>query len=179
VGLAFHHGPSHAAGGHRWVPTPGTTRQWQLSATVDTNVDAQVIDSVGNGADVVAALHDKGRKVICYVNAGAAENFRPDYAAFPLRLRGRGNGWSGERWLDIRQRDVLLPIMAARFGDVARSSREVSRRDVGDRLGEGDREREWTGVGRRVRTRAVDRRDRAELRQGATLHIPVTLAVRK
>jgi hypothetical protein len=28
---------------------------------------------------------------------------------------GRGNGWKGERWLDIRRTDVLEPLMAARL----------------------------------------------------------------
>jgi hypothetical protein len=103
--------------GRRWVPAPGTTWQWQLSGVVDTTVDAQVydIDAVQNGADVVATLHAKGARVICYINAGAAEDFRPDHAAFPPQALGKNNGWPGEWWLDIRQRDVLRPIMAARF----------------------------------------------------------------
>jgi hypothetical protein len=28
---------------------------------------------------------------------------------------GKGNGWQGERWLDIRRTDVLEPLMAARI----------------------------------------------------------------
>lgn len=28
---------------------------------------------------------------------------------------GRGNGWEGERWLDIRRTDVLEPLMAERL----------------------------------------------------------------
>jgi hypothetical protein len=97
------------------------TWQWQLSKAVDVTVDAQVydIDGAGNSADVVRTLHAKGRRVICYVNAGAAEDFRADRGAFPPSLVGRGDGWPGERWLDIRRRDVLRPIMAARF-DVCR-----------------------------------------------------------
>ncbi len=54
-------------------------------------------------------------RVICYVNAGAWEDFRPDRDAFPAGVLGEGNGWEGERWLDIRQLDVLRPLMAARF----------------------------------------------------------------
>lgn len=110
-----------APDGPRWVPAPGTTWQWQLSGVVDTTVDAPVfdIDAMTNGGDVVRELHAKGRRVICYVNAGAAEDFRPDRAAFPAWVVGNGNGWPGERWLDIRQLEVLRPIMAARF-DVCR-----------------------------------------------------------
>jgi hypothetical protein len=101
----------------RWVPAPGTPWQWQLTTPVDTGVDVPVYDIDGheNPASVVAALHARGRHVICYVNAGAAETFRPDYGAFPPNLLGRTDGWKGERWLDIRQRDALRPIMAARF----------------------------------------------------------------
>jgi hypothetical protein len=105
----------------RWVPVPGTTWQWQLSGIVDTTVEAQVydIDGMQNSADVVARLHAKGARVICYINAGAAEDFRRDYRAFPSSMLGNPNGWPGERWLDIRQRDALRPIMAARF-DICR-----------------------------------------------------------
>ena len=30
-------------------------------------------------------------------------------------MLGRGNGWPGERWLDIRRLSVLEPLMATRF----------------------------------------------------------------
>ena len=101
----------------RWQPAPGTTWQWQLSGKVDTGVDvgAYDIDGGDNGADVVATLHAAGRKVICYVNAGAAEDFRPDAAAFPPAVKGKNDGWAGEQWLDIRRLDILNPIMTARF----------------------------------------------------------------
>src|SRR6266536_1933581 len=90
----------------RWIPDPGMTWQWQLSGTVDTGVDAATfdVDSVGTSAQTVAELHAKGRKVICYVNAGAAENFRPDYGRFPPEVKGKPNGWPGEQWLDVRRR---------------------------------------------------------------------------
>ncbi len=95
----------------------GTTWQWQLSGPVDPRIDVPVydIDGFGNDAAVVRRLHALGRRVICYVNVGAAENYRPDYKRFPARVLGRPNGWPGERWLDIRRLDVLGPIMTARF----------------------------------------------------------------
>lgn len=100
-----------------WHPKPRLTWQWQLTEPVDTSVNAQVydIDGTENSAAVVAALHAAGRKVICYVNVGADENFRPDASAFPASVIGQPNGWPGERWLDVRQLAVLRPIMAARF----------------------------------------------------------------
>ena len=101
----------------RWIPKPGTAWQWQLTNPVDTSVDVPVydVDSTYTDAATVAALHAKGRKVICYVNAGAWENFRPDKNAFPGTILGSQDGWPGEEWLDIRQISVLQPIMAARF----------------------------------------------------------------
>src|SRR3989442_9601529 len=62
-----------------WRPTPGTTWQWQLQGTVDLSVEAQVYDiDVDNSGQVVAALHAKGRRVVCYFEAGTQENWRPD-----------------------------------------------------------------------------------------------------
>ncbi|MEU6852681.1 endo alpha-1,4 polygalactosaminidase [Actinacidiphila alni] len=100
-----------------WHPKAGTPWQWQLSGTVDTSVDVPVydIDGFENGADVVRRLHAAGRKVICYINVGAWESFRPDAKDFPASVRGDGDGWDGERWLDIRRIGVLRPLMAARF----------------------------------------------------------------
>jgi hypothetical protein len=107
-------GPSPAA---RWQPRPGTAWQWQLSGRIDTSVDVPVydIDGFENSRSVVAALHARGRKVICYLNTGAWEDFRPDHADFPAKVLGAADGWSGERWLDIRRWDVLRPIMAKRM----------------------------------------------------------------
>ncbi|MFE9426514.1 endo alpha-1,4 polygalactosaminidase [Kitasatospora sp. NPDC006697] len=100
-----------------WHPSPGTPWQWQLTTPVDRSVDVPVydIDGFENDASVVAALHAEGRKVICYVNAGAWEDFRPDASSYPTALRGSTDGWNGERWLDIRQLSALRPLLAARF----------------------------------------------------------------
>ncbi|MER5349119.1 endo alpha-1,4 polygalactosaminidase [Kitasatospora sp. NPDC002551] len=105
------------ATGARWQPTPGLAWQWQLGGGVDQSVDVPVydIDGFETDASVVAALHAKGRKVICYINAGSWEDFRPDAAAFAQALQGSGNGWKGEKWFDIRKIDQLRPLMAARF----------------------------------------------------------------
>jgi hypothetical protein len=60
-------------------------------------------------------LHAAGRRAICYFSAGSWEDWRPDAGAFPNSVKGAGNGWPGEAWLDIRQLDMLLPIMGARM----------------------------------------------------------------
>jgi hypothetical protein len=114
-------GSSPATPGSIWQPKPGLTWQWQLSGSVDTSVNAQVYDIDGgeNSAAVVATLHAAGRKVICYVNAGAYESFRTDANRFPAAIIGQSNGWPEERWLDVRQLNVLRPILADRFKSCA------------------------------------------------------------
>jgi len=42
------------------------------------------------------------------------ENWRADANQFPASVQGSKNGWPGEKWLDIRQTSILLPIMQAR-----------------------------------------------------------------
>ncbi|MGW0029811.1 endo alpha-1,4 polygalactosaminidase [Streptomyces sp. NPDC003314] len=105
------------ASGARWQPRPGLAWQWQLDGRVDPSVNVPVydIDGFENSAADVARLHRDGRKVICYVNVGAWEDYRPDKDAFPESVLGGPNGWHGERWLDIRRLDVLRPLMERRF----------------------------------------------------------------
>ncbi len=117
--LAPHLTDSSTAAGtlHRWTPAPHTTWQWQLTTPVDRSVSAQMfdIDLFENSAAVVASLHARGDRVICYLDAGTYESFRPDSWKFPSSVLGKGNGWPGERWLDIRRLSILEPIMRARF----------------------------------------------------------------
>ncbi len=102
-----------------WLPAPNTTWQWQLTELpVDQSFDVDMydIELFDNDASVVAALHAAGRKVVCYINAGAWEDWRPDKDQFPAPVIGKDyGGWEGEKWLDIRQIDILAPIMRARF----------------------------------------------------------------
>lgn len=80
-------------------------------------MDARVydVDLFTTPASVVDTLHRQGRKVICYMNAGAWEEFRPDAQDFPGAIKGRSNNWPGELWVDVRRLDVLTPIMAKRM----------------------------------------------------------------
>ncbi|MFF1837943.1 endo alpha-1,4 polygalactosaminidase [Streptomyces sp. NPDC058231] len=109
-------GPGPGSAG-RWKPGPGIGWQWQLSGRLDPTVDVPVydIDGFEHGASAVADLHRRGRKVICYVSTGAWEDFRPDAEKFPASVRGRGNGWPGEHWLDIRRTELLEPLMESRI----------------------------------------------------------------
>jgi hypothetical protein len=109
--------PRAASAAGWWTPPQHLTWFWQLQGKIDNakSVAAYDIDGFENEASEVAALHAQGKRVICYVDVGTAENFRPDYDRFPRSTLGRSNGWPGERWLDIRRLNVLEPIMSARF----------------------------------------------------------------
>ena len=117
-----------------WKPSVGTRWQYQLQPPVDATVTAvpytggtavhpQVFDmdlydsdGVTPASSGVAAVHAIGAHAICYVDAGTWENWRPDAASYPSAVLGAGNGWPGEKWVDIRRLDALVPIMDARVG---------------------------------------------------------------
>jgi hypothetical protein len=100
-----------------FVPAVVTSWQIQLNGRLNKKKDVALydIDLFDHDAGTVAELHAKGRKVACYFSAGSFENWRPDAAAFPAEVKGKGNGWPGEKWLDIRRLDVLGPIIEARL----------------------------------------------------------------
>ncbi|NLE17367.1 MAG: endo alpha-1,4 polygalactosaminidase [Propioniciclava sp.] len=128
-------GSGSTAPGGWWRPAVGTTWQWQLSGTVDTSVSAAVFDIDGEQATaaLVADLHRRGAKVICYIDVGAWESYRRDASAFPSSVLGnRVDGWDQERWLDIRKLDVLLPIMEARIADCAAKGFDAVEPDLAD-----------------------------------------------
>ena len=118
VGCAFAV-PGAASAGllAQWQPGPDTTWQVQLSGRIDTSVAADAFDiDYETPQSVVDALHAKGSKVVCYLSAGSWEDYRPDADQFPESVLGKKlDGWPHERWLDIRQIDVLAPIMEARL----------------------------------------------------------------
>jgi hypothetical protein len=104
-----------------WHPPRHLTWYWQLTGTPRVEpVNATDIDGFDSSAATVAMFHVRGQHVICYIDVGTWENWRPDARRFPRSQLGRPNGWPGERWLDIRRRSVLEPIMRARFAMCAR-----------------------------------------------------------
>ena len=105
-----------------WAPSPGMTWQWQLSGRLDLSVPAQVydVDLFDTPASTVAALHARGVRVVCYVDAGTLEPDRPDARRFPRAIVGaRVSGWPRERWLDVRSRAVR-PLLERRMDACAR-----------------------------------------------------------
>lgn len=101
-----------------WIPSAGESFQIQYDGKLDLSVAAQIydLDMFDTSASVVSTLHGMGRKVVCYIDVGTWENWRPDAGKFPKSVLGHKDGhWPGERWLDIRQTKVLEPIMGARY----------------------------------------------------------------
>jgi hypothetical protein len=104
-----------------WVPTPSEHFQIILNNTPDEQqlhgpFSVIEVDGFDTPASTVTAIHDLGKKAVCYIDVGTWENWRPDAKKFPKSVLGKPDaGWSGERWLDIRQTAILLPIMKARF----------------------------------------------------------------
>jgi hypothetical protein len=105
-----------------WQLPARPTWYWQLDGTINNSEPASIydVDGFGTSAAEVAKLHSLGKHVVCYIDVGTWENYRPDKGRFPTSVLGKPNGWPGERWLDIRRLSVLEPIMTARFKMCAR-----------------------------------------------------------
>ncbi|MEO5740177.1 MAG: endo alpha-1,4 polygalactosaminidase [Vicinamibacterales bacterium] len=99
-----------------WRPAPGTSWQWQLTGMLDLSFDVAMydLDLFETSSAVVATVHARGAKAVCYISAGTWEDWRPDAQRFSSVVKGRANGWAGEVWLDIRSPE-LRPIMEARM----------------------------------------------------------------
>jgi hypothetical protein len=107
-----------------WQPAPQVSAwQWQLQGKLDPGLAASVYDIDGfesTKADVTT-LHARGRKVICYLDVGSWENFRPDKARFPAAVRGTTyEGFPNERWLDISRFRLFRGPLEARIAMCAR-----------------------------------------------------------
>ncbi len=101
-----------------YQPPLESSFSWQLGEPIETSYDVDIydIDAFDTDAETVAALHAQGKKVFCYISVGSWEEWRPDAADFPPEVIGNDyDGWAGEKWLDIRQIDLLAPIMRARL----------------------------------------------------------------
>ncbi|MFY9265256.1 MAG: endo alpha-1,4 polygalactosaminidase [Solirubrobacterales bacterium] len=95
--------------GYRW--------QYRLQGVPDISraPNIYVVDGFDTSSTTVRRIHRAKGYAVCYVNAGAWENWRGDRGSFPSELLGDTNGWPGERFLDIRKTASILPIMRKRF----------------------------------------------------------------
>lgn len=132
--------------GSWWKPSPNAPISWhwqlsqdfQVPRDVKQNVYVYDFDGEQASADTVKKLKDwgaaQGKQVIavCYIDVGVYEDYRSDIQKFKdaqdqLRQKtGDANaklwgnkdaGWNGSYWLDVRQIDLLKPIMEARIRD--------------------------------------------------------------
>lgn len=103
-----------------WKPTIGLTWQWQLNQPVDTSINAGMydVDLFETDPATLGQLRSQGHKLVCYTSVGSWEEWRPDAKLFPETVIGKKyEGWPDEKWLDIRQIDLLAPILRARFDE--------------------------------------------------------------
>ena len=102
-----------------YIPSPGTTFEWRLDELPNNfTTEAEVIDIDAFDAtpELIANLQAQGKKVIAYLSVGSVESYREDAADFPEEVIGNVyEGFEDENWLDIREIDLLAPIMRARL----------------------------------------------------------------
>lgn len=114
--------PPRPPGFHRPLWQPAVHTSWnyvlhhkvQLDHTVE-HQEVWIIDLFDNTAAEVAALHQRGRKVVAYFSAGTYEDWRPDAARFrPSDLGRKMDDWEGEKWVQTNSANVR-EIMQARM----------------------------------------------------------------
>ena len=101
-----------------YKPTPNTTWQWQLQGDInrDYNVNLYDIDLFDSSNELISSLKQSGKRVICYFSAGTYEEWREDSSKYPETILGEKlDDWEGERWVDIREIDILMPIIKSRL----------------------------------------------------------------
>ncbi|MFV1948565.1 MAG: endo alpha-1,4 polygalactosaminidase [Anaerolineales bacterium] len=114
--------PSPSINSDWWQPAVDISWQWQLTGEIDLSfeVDMYDLDLFETDPAVLQKLKDDGHFLVCYISAGSWEDWRPDADKFPPKVLGKDyQGWPGEKWLDIRQIDLLAPIMRARLDECA------------------------------------------------------------
>lgn len=65
---------------------PAVTQQtitWPASAQLGSSYSTTITWPKGENAGIIAALKAQGKKVVCYMDTGAFEDYRPDASAFP------------------------------------------------------------------------------------------------
>jgi len=90
------------------------------------------IDGFDNTAATVSALHAAGDRAVCYIEVGAAENYRPDYAQFPTAdLGATMSGYPGERYLNIND-PAVVAVIEARISMCASKGFDAVEPDIDD-----------------------------------------------
>lgn len=113
------HAPAIATCRHCKLKKPPRNLAWRYQLQGNVKIDRTRliydIDGENTSSATVRRIHRARGYAVCYVDVGTWENWRRDKNRFPPSLLGGNNGWPGERYLDIRQRDTLIPLMSTRF----------------------------------------------------------------
>ncbi|MFK7602729.1 endo alpha-1,4 polygalactosaminidase [Deinococcus sp. SM5_A1] len=99
---------------------------WQIGAQTQAQVRVPAgitlidLDGFETTAAQVDSLKKQGLYVVCYINAGSYEPYRPDSARYPARLKlGVDPSWEDEAFVDVRDvfrpRSVLADILQERL----------------------------------------------------------------
>ena len=107
-----------AAGAAVAAPEPGTPWDWQLGDKVrfHSGVSVYDFDPGGPTPAQMRKLNAAGAYTICYVSVGTLEDWQDDVSQFPARVVGKTyDDWPDEKFLDISQLNVILPLMKTRF----------------------------------------------------------------
>jgi endo-alpha-1,4-polygalactosaminidase (GH114 family) len=98
---------------------PNDSFDWRLdNVNANTPIDAKVIDvdAFETRKEDIDAWHKKGMYVIAYVSVGSQDDTRIDASDFPAQVIGDAYpGYEDEAFIDIRQIEVLAPIIKKRF----------------------------------------------------------------
>ena len=96
---------------HYLLLRPGTSWQWQLDGSINTNILNHArnsrkmfdIDLFNTPTSTIRLLKRKHIAVVCYVETGAIENYRSDYGAFVRAgvVAGQMPGYPNEHFLNI------------------------------------------------------------------------------
>jgi len=144
--------PRPVTGGRWWrLPAGLVAWQWELDHPLSLTSDLDLglgdrtpsghpaeepviydIDGFDNPARTVAGLHARGDRVICYIEVGAAETYRPDYAQ--LRATGLGRvvpGYPDERYLNINL-PAVVDLIERRILMCARRGFDAVEPDIDD-----------------------------------------------
>jgi len=102
-----------------WIPAVSSSFQIQLTnypPDIDYDVDIFELDLFETPIETIQMLHGRGKKVICYFNAGAWEIYRPDAEQFSQEVIGKPYiGWPNEKWLDVSRYRDFAHIIEARL----------------------------------------------------------------
>ena len=98
---------------------------------MDIEADVIALDLYETPLAMIEFFHANGKKVICYINAGAWEEYRSDARQFSRDVIGNATiGWEGENWLDISRYEIFADIISARFDLAAEKGCDGSIRTI-------------------------------------------------